>query len=106
MKTTVRLLENVMKVESKKEEELLEISKEIRTALYAVLANLLYKRNNNAYAVIKEKSILQFLMRDSRRVKAGSAELRTAAMGLLVSALEQLVNGSVEVMIIIKVGFG
>jgi hypothetical protein len=97
MKTTVKLFENVVKVGERKEEGLLEISKEIRIALYAVLVNLLYKCNDNAHALIKEKTILQFLMKDSRRVKSGGAELRTAAVGLLVSALEQLVSDSVEV---------
>lgn len=90
---------NKNKYEAVSIEDIMDFCKEIRAALYSVLSNLLYKRKDNAQILMKEKTILQFLMRDSRRSKEGNAELRTAAMGLLVGTLELLINDSVEVSI-------
>ncbi len=71
-------------------EELLEIQKEIRAGVYSVITNLVYRRKDNASAVLKEKRLWEILVTDTKKTEGGSAELRAMAVGLLVSALELL----------------
>lgn len=69
-------------------EELVSISKEIRTLMYTVINNLIYKRKDNAEKVLQDAEIWKLLISDSKKTEGGNVELHSTSISLLVSALE------------------
>jgi len=69
--------------------------REIKTGIYAVLSNLIYRRKDNASSILKEKTVWKHLVIDIKRTETGGTELRASSVGLLISALELLENFNV-----------
>ncbi len=70
-------------------DEAVAAAREVRSLMFSVLANLIYRRKDNASCISQDKRVWKLILGDARRAE-GSAELRAASVGLLVSVLEHI----------------